>query len=204
MKLNLTSPWFLLACVLAHYSLYTRAVFRGGLRVQTLKNVNCVNTSLSWSLKWSLLQRLVTLTIIIVKSFRHSFRVIELLYVVLLPLGDVCEINFRQLSDGFHLKNGLTECKMYMWKEELTCSMFCFLCTCSQLLPWWQLAKFWTFHYYTFPAGDPLNHNLVNIWSIAVKFSQQTGLGKIFASKEKKWYLMIFMEHTYPHDFWNF
>ena len=39
-----------------------------------------------------------------------------------------------------------------------------------------------------FPVGS-LNHNLASIWSIVVKSCQQTGLGKIFALKEKKrWY----------------
>lgn len=56
---NRTSLWFLLVCVLALCSMYIRAVCRDGLRVQTLRNVNCVNMSSAWNPRWSLSQRLV-------------------------------------------------------------------------------------------------------------------------------------------------
>ena len=96
---------------------------------------------------------------------------------MLVPLGGVFKINFWQLSDGFHLK----------WPDRVQDV---------------HGRKLGTFHYYTFPAGDLLNHIT---WSIAVKFSQQTGLGKIFASEEKKWYPMVFYGVVYhPYDFWNF
>ena len=60
-KQSQTSLWFLLVFVLALYSMYIRAVCKDGLRVQTLRNVNCVNTSSAWNPRWSLSQRLVML-----------------------------------------------------------------------------------------------------------------------------------------------
>ena len=76
-----TNLWFLLVCVLALCSMFIRAVCRDGLRVQTQRNVNCVNMSSAWNPRWSPSQRLVMLNYLHVRVCSNRFWALALCWI---------------------------------------------------------------------------------------------------------------------------